>query len=284
LWNAAEVAEKRKDSRVAREYEVALPHELTKAQRLELTREFSQEIANRFGCAVDFAIHKPHRSGDERNFHAHILTTTREVGTSGLGAKTDIELKDSDRAKKGLGPAKQEVSAIRERWAQISNEYLSLAGSNERVDHRSLEVQGIDREPTIHLGPAVNGMQRRGMDTAVGQRVKLEAQARLNRAAELGKLAVEAREIEASIISLSTDIRAALLERDRPATAKPGLAEARGKSREAWLELRKGAGRAPGQGAERERGRGQGSDATDTGTKEEQQRNRSPAKDDDFSL
>ncbi len=284
LWNAAERAEKRKDSRVAREYEVALPHELTKAQRLELTREFSQEIANRFGCAVDFAIHKPHRAGDERNFHAHILTTTREVGASGLGAKTDIELKDSDRAKKGLGPAKQEVAAIRERWAQISNDYLSLAGSQERVDHRSLEAQGIDREPTIHLGPAVSGMQRRGMDTEVGRRVELEAHARLERAAELGKLAVEAREIEASIISLSTDIRAALLERDRPVTAKPTLAEQREASRDAWLNYRKDTGRAAGEGAERERGRGQGIASSDSDQGDQQHRKRGPAKDDDFSL
>src|SRR5690606_738291 len=75
LWNAAEEAEKRKDARVAREYEVALPHELSRQQRLELVRDFSQEIANRYGVAVDFAIHKPHREGDDRNHHAHVLTT-----------------------------------------------------------------------------------------------------------------------------------------------------------------------------------------------------------------
>ena len=72
-------------TRVAREYEVALPFELTKGQRLELTRAFSLEIANRYSVAVDFAIHKPHRAGDERNFHAHILTTTREITATGLG-------------------------------------------------------------------------------------------------------------------------------------------------------------------------------------------------------
>ena len=55
LWNAAEAAEKRKDARVAREIEVALPHELTADQRLELTREFAQGLADRYGVAVDFA-------------------------------------------------------------------------------------------------------------------------------------------------------------------------------------------------------------------------------------
>jgi ATP-dependent exoDNAse (exonuclease V) alpha subunit len=78
LWNAAEAAEKRKDSRVAREHEVALPHELTKGQQIALLRAFAGEIANRYNVAVDFALHRPHRSGDQRNFHAHVYATTRE--------------------------------------------------------------------------------------------------------------------------------------------------------------------------------------------------------------
>ena len=147
LWNAAEVAEKRKDARVAREYEVALPQELTKAQRLELTRTFSQELANRFGGAVDFAIHKPHREGDERNFHAHILTTTRQIEATGLGAKTSIEWADTDRAKQGLSPAKEEVTTIRERWAVLANEKLQSLGHESRLDHRSLDAQGEQRTP-----------------------------------------------------------------------------------------------------------------------------------------
>ena len=102
LWNAAEAAENRKDSRVAREYEVALPRELKAAERLQLVRDFAREIAERHGCAIDFAIHAPHRDGDVRNHHAHVLATTRCVGRDGLGAKTDIELKDTDRAKRGL--------------------------------------------------------------------------------------------------------------------------------------------------------------------------------------
>ena len=113
LWNAAERAEQRKDARVAREYEVALPYELNAAQRLELVRAFAHELADRHGCAVDLAVHAPHRAGDTRNHHAHLLTTTRAVATTGLTTKTDIELKDADRAKKGLGPARTEVTAIR---------------------------------------------------------------------------------------------------------------------------------------------------------------------------
>src|SRR5208282_3054245 len=141
LWNAAEFAEKRRDGRVAREYEVALPHELTKAQRLELVREFSQDLANRYNVAVDFAIHRPHRKGDQRNTHAHVLTTTREITPTGLGAKTSIELGDRDRGKLGLDTAADELIRTRERWAEMTNRALERAEVKERVDHRTLEAQ-----------------------------------------------------------------------------------------------------------------------------------------------
>ena len=84
LWNAAEFAEKRKDARVAREFEVALPHELSAEERLEATREMAQELADRYGAAVDFAIHAPHEASDVRNHHAHILMTTRQVGEAAV--------------------------------------------------------------------------------------------------------------------------------------------------------------------------------------------------------
>ncbi len=77
LWNAAEAAELRKDGRPAREYEVALPHELSRAQRIEPARAFAQDLANQHQCAVDVALHKPHRHGDQRNVHAHLYATTR---------------------------------------------------------------------------------------------------------------------------------------------------------------------------------------------------------------
>ncbi|RYE52631.1 MAG: Ti-type conjugative transfer relaxase TraA, partial [Rhizobiaceae bacterium] len=64
LWNAVERAEKRKDARVAREFEIALPHELSAEQRYQLTKVFAQDLANRYGAAVDFAIHRPSEDGD----------------------------------------------------------------------------------------------------------------------------------------------------------------------------------------------------------------------------
>jgi ATP-dependent exoDNAse (exonuclease V) alpha subunit len=236
LWNAAEIAEVRKDARVAREYEVALPHELNRGQRVELVRAFAGEIANRYGVAVDFSIHAPHRSGDERNHHAHIMATTREVTATGLGSKAAIEWSDTDRRKKGLEPAKTEVKAIRERWAALTNEHLLERGIEVRVDHRSLQEQGIDREPQSHLGPAVSGMERRGMETEVGKRISWEmeaaAQARLERAAEIGKLAREREQLQLSTLDLSGDLKLAKEERARAApepkakdTADMSLAE-----------------------------------------------------------
>jgi ATP-dependent exoDNAse (exonuclease V) alpha subunit len=221
LWNAAEIAEKRKDARVAREYEVALPHELSSAQRQGLVRAFSMELANRYGVAVDFAIHAPHREGDERNHHAHILTTTRRVLATGLGEKASIEWSDTDRARRGLGPSKVEVKAVRERWAVLTNEHLKERGIEARVDHRSLEAQGIDREPQSHLGPAVSGMERRGISTEVGKRIsweaELAAQKRLEAAAELGKLAREREQQQISFLDLSGDLKLAKEERLRSA-------------------------------------------------------------------
>jgi hypothetical protein len=232
LWNVAEMAEKRKDARVAREYEVALPHELTKAQRVELVREFAGELANRYNVAVDFALHQPHREGDTRNFHAHILTTTRELMATGLGAKASIEWSDQDRGKRGLTPAKQEVKAVRERWMEISNEHLREHGIDARIDHRSLAAQGIEREPGTHLGVAVSGMERRGIETEVGQRIReqqrLEVEARLERAAELGRAEREQALVQRSILDLSGDLQAAKKERGlrlEPVTDEKASAE-----------------------------------------------------------
>jgi ATP-dependent exoDNAse (exonuclease V) alpha subunit len=214
LWNVAEAAEKRKDARVAREYEVALPHELNSAQRLDLVRAFAQELADRHGGAVDFAIHAPHREGDTRNHHAHLLATTRAVTATGLDAKTDIELKDADRTKKGLSPGRSEVTAIRSRWAELVNERLAEHGVEARIDHRSLEAQGEMREPTYHKGPAVTAIERRGERTQVAERMREDVNERLRMAAELGRLERESKDLARSIVDTTTELRTALAERE----------------------------------------------------------------------
>jgi hypothetical protein len=158
LWNAVELAETRKNSTVAREFEVALPDELDKYQRAQLVHSFVQEIVERHQCAVDVAIHAPSREGDERNHHAHILMSTRRIDHTGFTEKT----RELDEKKSG------EVLYWREQWATHCNQALELAGYNERVDHRSLEAQGIDREPTIHLGVEATALERRNKRTSLG--------------------------------------------------------------------------------------------------------------------
>ncbi|OUI89447.1 conjugal transfer protein TraA, partial [Acetobacter persici] len=90
LWNAAEAAERRKDAKTGREYELALPAELDAGARKQLARDFAAELVERYGVVADVAIHGPGREGDNRNHHAHILTTTRTAGEDGLGAKTRV--------------------------------------------------------------------------------------------------------------------------------------------------------------------------------------------------
>src|SRR5690606_30214004 len=162
LWNAAETAEPRKDARVAREFEIALPHELDAEQRLELTREFARELANRYGAAVDIAIHEPHGtvgvssgaggagSGDIRNHHAHLLMTTRMVNAEGLGEKTHIERENKWLLSNGLPTSHMQLRDIRQNWELGANRHLEKAGLDVPIDHRSHSERGLELEPTEH--------------------------------------------------------------------------------------------------------------------------------------
>src|SRR3984885_1071859 len=149
LWNRAEGAEVRKDARTAREYLVALPSELSPQARINLVTGFSRELVERYRFALDIAIHAPRDfpGSDPRNFHAHLLATTREATPAGLGAKTPLEWSDKARRESGLGPAVGELLHLRERWAVAANTALEQAHINARIDHRTLQAQGIDREP-----------------------------------------------------------------------------------------------------------------------------------------
>ena len=148
LWNAAEDAEIRKNSRVAREVILALPHELPAPTREALTRDMALWLVERYRVAVDGALHSP-VPGDEhdpRNHHAHLLFTTREVTKDGLGPKTRV-LDDKEK-----GP--HEIEMIRKVWETLANDALRTAGFDDvQIDRRTLEDQGIDRIPQIHIGP-----------------------------------------------------------------------------------------------------------------------------------
>lgn len=120
LWNAAENAEKRKDARVAREFEVALPAELAPEKRRELAHDFAKSLVEKYGVAADVAIHAPGKGGDQRNYHAHILVTTRQIGPEGLEAKTDLEQEDKALRAAGKPSGREQIEALRSAWADHS--------------------------------------------------------------------------------------------------------------------------------------------------------------------
>jgi hypothetical protein len=151
LWNRVEAFEKRKDAQLAREIEIALPHELTDTQREWLVKDFVREQFTRKGYAVDVAIHAPDRDSDARNFHAHLLVTMRTLDADGFATK-------KDRSQNGKG----QLQEWREEWAKLANRHLERHGHDARIDHRSLAEQGETREPTIHVGYAGIEMEARG--------------------------------------------------------------------------------------------------------------------------
>lgn len=164
LWNAAEAAEVRKDAKTAREYELALPAELTPEQNKALVHEFGKWIAQRHGVAVDASIHAPHvrdpvndlPGGDARNWHAHVLTSTREVTAQGFGEKTRaLDVKATSAAL---------IEEIRGQWAEMTNRHLAEAGHQVRVDHRSYERQGVETTPTAHIGSESLSLARHGVE------------------------------------------------------------------------------------------------------------------------
>jgi len=162
LWNEVEKTEKRKDAQLARELNVALPIELTPDQQKDLLKEFVEiNMVNR-GMVADVAIHRDH----EENPHAHILLTMRDISADGFGKKNREWNPDF-----GFGKVQNAEKYVdwREAWANLTNEHLSFYRHEARIDHRTLEAQGIDRLPTIHEGPAVRQMEAKGIPTERGE-------------------------------------------------------------------------------------------------------------------
>lgn len=147
LWNAVEQIERRKDAQVSREVRVALPSELSVEQNRDLVRGFVQEQFVARGMVADIALHAPGREGDQRNHHAHIMLTTREIGPEGFGAKN----RDWN--------AKELLVDWRSSWAEHVNRTLERCSVYERVDHRTLEAQ---REDALERASAAerNGDER----------------------------------------------------------------------------------------------------------------------------
>lgn len=208
LWNAVEIAEKRRDAQLAREIEVSLPRELDRDQRLELLRGFIQrEFVDR-GMIADVAVHEGKARDGYGQPHAHVMLTMRELTGDGFGKK--------DRS----WNAPDFLVGWREAWARDTNIALERAGRSERIDHRSLDAQRseaeqqverarasgqeklvfehekkvieLSREPEPKIGPSANAQEKRGIITERGDAFRA-AQTRNAQREELGRKQLELR-------------------------------------------------------------------------------------------
>lgn len=176
IWNDAERAEKRKDARVAREWLINLPHELDEQTRKYLAHSFSQKLADRYNVIADCCIHKPSekeiaKGADPRNFHAHIMLTTREIelqnGQIVFTKKATSELSDTDRKKLGLSRMSDEMTAIKQLWDDTANPVLKAHGLPE-MDWRSHKEKGDDLLPQVKMGVNATQLERQGKRTRLG--------------------------------------------------------------------------------------------------------------------
>ena len=180
LWNAVEAIENQWNSQLARRIVLALPREVPKDQYLPMLKEFCNEQFVAKGMIADFAIHD---KGDG-NPHAHILLTLRAMDEHGRWLPKARKVYDLDenreriRLPSGNWKCHKEntvdwndqkyAEVWRHSWETITNRYLEAAGRPERVDLRSFERQGIQQIPTVHLGPAAHQMEKRGVETFLG--------------------------------------------------------------------------------------------------------------------
>ena len=151
LWNAVEAAEVRKDAQLAREAEFALPRELDRTEGIRLAREFVEREFVKRGMIADLNVHWDVGAGGAPKPHAHVMLAMREVGEDGFGAK----VRDWNRT--------DLLEHWREAWAEHVNQRLAELDIDARVDHRSLEAQGIDLEPQHKIGPAATRMTGQGL-------------------------------------------------------------------------------------------------------------------------
>lgn len=157
LWNTVEQENWRKNARFAKDITIALPKELSDESKLALVREFvTSEFVQRFNLVADVCFHKL----DSNNPHVHILIPIRVAEEEGFG----------DRVK--AIEARKTVYELRIAWAAHCNRYLANAGIRERIDHRSLKEQGIEREPQIDIGAAAWALEKRGVRTELGDKLR----------------------------------------------------------------------------------------------------------------
>lgn len=232
LWNGVEKHHKRGDAVPAREVEISLPSELPADQRQALAVGYARELAEKYGVAVDVALHEPRTVTDRDleknpdqhweidpetgrrhngNWHAHIMMTSCSIDQNGkLGKK--VEVLDPIHCQRAKIPNLAERE--RPRWAEIENAALAAAGVSARVDHRSHEARGIEEAPNVHLGPAASAYERRtGEKSEARKRREAALEAK---AAELAEVNDNITNIEAELAALKTERAAAPAKTETP--------------------------------------------------------------------
>lgn len=150
LWNEVEKKENRKNSVFAKDIDIGLQAELTLEQNLECLQKLIENNFTKKGLVADLCVHDGHKGN--KNSHAHILSTTRAVTPDGWGNKAWSKLKDEH----------EWIDQLREDWETIVNAKFRELGIDKKIDHRTLEAQGIDRRPQQHIGPTATAMERKG--------------------------------------------------------------------------------------------------------------------------
>lgn len=195
LWNTAEAFEARSDSRVAREWLINLPYELPEDERHALALEFAQKLCDDMNVIADVCLHRPvmklpfdpnakpsskrlregEQNPDPRNFHAHIMVTTRApvIGPDGKLAfdpkfKIPFEWSNKKRQQNDLPSSREEIKRIRKLWVDTANQRLKHRNL-PLMDERSYKDQGLDQQPTIKMGVEATAMERRGIATEKGE-------------------------------------------------------------------------------------------------------------------
>ncbi|WP_413989797.1 Ti-type conjugative transfer relaxase TraA [Labrys okinawensis] len=144
LWNDVEAFEIRKDAQLAREVEFSLPRELSQAQGIELARDFVQAEFVDQGTIADLNVHWDFSEDGMPKPHAHVMLTMRSVEVNGDEHTFGPKVRDWNRT--------EMVEHWRERWAELANQRLAELDIDARIDHRSLEAQGIGLEPQSQIG------------------------------------------------------------------------------------------------------------------------------------
>jgi hypothetical protein len=186
FWKASDEFE-RANGNTYREYELALPRELSRSAQVALVQRFAEQ---ELGSArpYQWAIHLSTASDGKEQPHLHLMFSDRQHDGIERGPEQFFKRYNAKNPERGgarkfsYGADKEEAArtyeGIRERWATVQNQALEQAGVEARVDHRSLAAQGIHREPEVHRGPAVSGIEARGERSQVGERQREQMLAR----------------------------------------------------------------------------------------------------------